>query len=58
MRLNIFETFGSIPGVDAEILKRMRGGGGGDGGDGEGGKGALCRPPWFAGEKNFRFQIF
>ena len=27
MRLNIFETFGSIPGVDAEILKRMRGGG-------------------------------
>ena len=32
-----------FPGADPEIL--------------EGGGGALCRPPWLAGEENFRFQI-
>ena len=32
----------NYPGVDAEILKR---------GD------PLCRPPWLAGEKSFRFQM-
>ena len=31
-------------GVDLEIFKRGRGG-------------ALCKPPWLAGEENFRFQM-